>query len=120
MSTSDTPAQGVRQRAAQITRRKEARYQCAPATAGRLSIYKDNKPQHAWILNLSASGIGLLLDSAVEPGTYLVVHLTSTSTGAQFDLLTRVAHCTPQNAGEWLVGCELAEKLGQADLDALL
>lgn len=108
------------QQPARVTRRKETRYQCGPATFSTLSIYRDDEPQHAWIENLSASGIGLLLDVAIEPETFLVIHLGSEGNGAVFDLVARVTHCTPRNNGEWLIGCELADKLSQEDMDALL
>ena len=109
------------QRRARVTRRKETRYQCAPATGGSLSVYKDDdEAQHAWILNISRSGIGLLLDSAIEPETVLVIHIQGECTRASRDLLAKVVHCTPHQTGEWLVGCELAQKLAQPDLDALL
>jgi hypothetical protein len=89
-------------------------------TAGSLRAYKDSEIRHAWVLNLSTSGIGLLLETAIEPGTQLVIGIKNTKPGTFFDLLARVTHCTPQNSGEWLVGCELEKKLSQDDLEALL
>ena len=118
-----TPGHGettLLQRHAWIKRRTETRYHCGPATAGRLSKETQDQPQRAWILNLSATGIGLLLDGYLEAGTQLIIHLKSVTTGAFFDLPARVVHATVQPNGEWLVGCELAEKLRQDDLDALL
>ena len=123
MSHPTTPAQGettLLQRHAWIRRRAETRYHCGPATAGRISKPDEETLLRAWILNLSATGIGLLLDRSMEPGTQLIIHLKSTSTGAFYDLPARIAHATVQGNGEWLIGCELAQKLRQDDLDALL
>ncbi len=123
MSNPTTPAHGettLLQRHAWIRRRAETRYHCGPATAGRVSKSDDETLRRAWILNMSATGIGLLLDSALEAGTQVMIHLKSTSGSTCFDLAARVAHATVQGNGEWLIGCELAERLGQDDLDALL
>ena len=123
MSHPTSPAQGettLLQRHAWIRRRAETRYHCGPATAGRVSQSDDETLRRAWILNLSATGIGLLLDGALEPGTQLIIHLKSNDAGTFFDLPARVAHATLQANGEWLIGCELTEKLRQDDLDALL
>jgi hypothetical protein len=123
MSSTKIPVQGettLLQRHAWIKRRAETRYHCGPATAGRLSKDSESQSQRAWILNLSATGIGLLLDGPLDVGAQLIIHLKSATTGAFFDLPARVVHATVQANGEWLIGCELAEKLGQDDLDALL
>ena len=123
MSGSNNPAQEEITLLAwylRVDRRKETRYQCAPATAALLSTSKSHEAQRGWVLNLSSSGIGLLLDSAVEPDSQLVIHLQSARTGMVFDLLARVVHSTPQTNGEWLIGCKLANNLSQDDLDALL
>jgi hypothetical protein len=88
--------------------------------AARLNTSKRPETQRAWVFNLSSSGIGLLVDVAMEPDSQLIIHLQSARTGAVFDLLARVAHSTPQPNGEWLVGCKLAKQLSQEDLDALL
>jgi hypothetical protein len=123
MSGSNPPAQveiTLLARYQRLNRRSETRYHCAPVTAARLSPAKGRDARRAWVLNLSASGIGLLLDTAIEPDSPLVIHLQSARTGVVFDLLARVVHATPQKNGEWLVGCKLAARLSQDDLDALL
>lgn len=123
MSHPTSPAHGettLLQRHAWIRRRAETRYHCGPATAGRVSKADDETLRRAWILNLSATGIGLLLDGSIDVGTQLIIHLKSNDAGTFFDLPARVAHSTLQANGEWLVGCELADKLRQEDLDVLL
>jgi hypothetical protein len=123
MSHPTPPAHGeitLLQRHAWIRRRTETRYHCGPATAGRVNKADEETLRRAWILNLSATGVGLLLDGPLDAGTHLVIHLKSTNGSSFFDLAARVAHATVQANGEWLVGCELAEKLQQDDLDALL
>jgi PilZ domain len=123
MSQPATSVQGettLMQRHAWIKRRAEVRYQCGPATAGKL--VRDGGPQqgHAWVVNLSTAGVGLLLNEPLEPETPLVVHVKSIATGRLFELRARVVHNTVQASGDWLVGCELAQRLEPDDLEALL
>jgi PilZ domain len=123
MSEPTTPERGettLLQRHAWIRRRAEPRYHCGPATAGRISKTDDETLRRAWVLNLSTTGVGLLLDSSLEAGTPLTIHLKSTDGSAFFDLPAHVAHATVQANGEWLIGCELAAKLRQDELDVLL
>jgi PilZ domain len=123
MSQSPPPIEGeitLMQRHAWIKRRAEVRYHCGPATSGRLTQEGESQPRRAWILNLSVSGVGLLLDEPLEPETFMVIHVRSGATGTRFELPARVVHATVQTSGEWLVGCELAEKLSPDDLEALL
>jgi hypothetical protein len=98
----------------------EPRYSCGPATPGRLSRDDESQARRAWVLNLSASGVGLLLESPLEPDTQIVIHLKSVTSGTAYHLPARVVHSTSQPNGEWLIGCELAQKLTPDDLEALL
>lgn len=66
MYTSNAPIQGKTTQSARTTCRFETRYQSGLPTPGNLTFYKDNEAQQAWILSLSASGIGLLLDGVEE------------------------------------------------------
>src|SRR4051794_26808735 len=105
MSDMTTPVRGettLLQRHAWIKRRTETRYHCGPATAGRLTKEEQDTGQRAWILNLSATGIGLLLDSRLEPDSHVIIHLKSPTTGAFFNLPARVVHVTGQSNGDWL------------------
>jgi hypothetical protein len=104
-----------------IRRRVEPRYQCGPATSGRvLQRAGDGLARRVWVLNLSAGGVGLLTNEPVEAETLLVVHLRSTALDRLYELPARVVHSTVQVNGDWLVGCEFAEKLSAEDLEALL
>jgi hypothetical protein len=104
-----------------IKRRLEPRYQCAPATAGRLARREAAEPpRRVWVQNLSLGGVGLLSAQPLEPETLVVVHLRGTAQDRRYELPARVIHSTAQLNGEWLIGCEFAEKLLPDDLDALL
>src|SRR5207302_11086870 len=58
-----------------INQRATVRYQCAPATAGRVACAEDCEFQRAWVLDLSSKGIGLELARALPIGTLIIVQL---------------------------------------------
>src|SRR4051794_32216006 len=101
-------------------RRAETRYQCGPATPGRLLTDPAAAPLRAWVLNLSHNGAGILVAKALEPKAEFLLTIKSQAAGTVYQLRARVAHCTQQVNGEWLVGCELLTPLTDDDLDALL
>jgi hypothetical protein len=103
-----------------IKRRSEPRYQCGPATSGRVVRRSGGAPRSVWVLNLSAGGAGLLSDQALEENALLLVQMRSSAGNRFYELPARVVHCTAQINGDWLVGCEFAEKLSPDDLEALL
>ena len=96
-------------------RRTDTRYHCprlarvrpptAPENSGRLSLVRD----------VSKSGIGLFLTSAVEPGTVLHIELRSRSVVKR---VARVVHTSKQEGG-WLMGCTLDNPLSDAELQAI-
>lgn len=102
-----------------IKRRTEPRYQCGPATSGRVVEEEGSPGRRTWVQNLSASGVGLLLGEALEPGACVVVQLRAVN-GHHYHLPARVIHSTEQLTGQYLIGCEFAQRLTADDLDALL
>jgi hypothetical protein len=108
------------QRHQRIRRRAEPRYQCGPATPGRVADRRGDNPRRVWVLNLSASGAGLLVNQPLEGDAHVVLHLRSAAKDRLYELPLRIVHSTRQVNGDWLVGCEFADKLSADDLDALL
>jgi hypothetical protein len=99
--------------------RATVRYQCAPATSGRVVLDGDFEFQRAWVLDLSTRGVGLYMPRAVRTGTALVIQLKS-SNEKLYELPARVVHATEMPAGDFRVGCEFTTGLSNEDLDALL
>src|SRR5262245_12768420 len=60
----------------------------------------------ARVWDISHTGIGLLLDHPVEPGTCLLVVLLPRR-DLPLKLPARVKHATEHRGGRWVVGCEL-------------
>src|SRR4051794_25074885 len=92
-------------------RRSEWRYQCGPATPGRLIIDPGAEPVRAWVLNLSTHGAGLLIPAPLPAQTEIVICMKSASAGRVFQFDARIAHCSRQVGGDWLIGCELLTPL---------
>ena len=83
-----------------------------------------NEQRAAWpatVRDLSTKGVGLILPRAFAPGTLLMVMLRSSIDQASFHTLSAmVIHATPQEDGQWLIGCEFIGQLPQAALSELL
>ena len=103
----------------QSNRRASVRYQCAPATSGRLMIDR-TEYQRAWVIDLGACGVGLILTKLLERGQQVVVQLKSSATGKMFQLPARVIHTTTHAKDDWLIGCAFATPLTADQLDELL
>jgi hypothetical protein len=84
-----------------------------------VAAVKDD-PWPARVRDLSAGSIGLVLTRRFEPGTLLVIELEKKAHGLSTTLVGRVVHATAQNNGGWMVGCTLANKIAEDDLQALL
>jgi len=103
-----------------LKRRADPRYQCGPATPGRIVDRRGTNPRRVWVLNLSLSGAGLLLSEPLDADTLIVIHMRNTARDRYYELPARVVHSTTQINGDWLVGCEFADRLSPDDLDTLL
>ena len=84
-----------------------------------VAAVKDD-PWPARVRDLSTGSIGLVLTRRFEPGTLLVIELEKKAHGLSHTLVGRVVHATAQNNGGWMVGCTLANKIAEDDLQALL
>jgi hypothetical protein len=115
--TSVPPNPGAASRG---NKRATVRYRCAPATIGKLYVSEDHEYQHAWVLNLSTSGAGLILSRAVPLGTFVMIQVKSSDPSKTYELTAHVVHCNSLPHGEWNLGCELVSPLSLEDLDLLL
>jgi PilZ domain len=100
--------------------RATVRYRCAPATIGKLYAGEDHELQHAWVMNLSRTGMGFVVPRPLMPGLFIVVQVRGTATARVYELSAQVVHCTVGLQGEWTVGCAFAEPLSHEVLDNLL
>src|SRR5947209_15615898 len=82
-------------------RRASVRYKCNLATPGHIRFAEEHHARSAWVVNLSATGLGLVVGQPWESGTPLLVHVKSAGRGAAYDLRARVVHATPRAEGDW-------------------
>lgn len=82
---------------------------CWPVTHPATS---DLMPAH--LIDLSATGMGLLLECCPAPGTFLVVQAGDETSEASWTMIGRVVRTVAQGEGRWMVGCSLVGKLMQA------
>jgi hypothetical protein len=100
--------------------RATVRYRCAPATIGKVVVEGDHELQHAWVVDLSTTGVGLALPRPVPSGIEATIQIRGTNGTKIYDLTVRVIHCTEQPHRDWAVGCEFVQPLSLDDLDNLL
>ena len=79
----------------------------------------------AQVLNLSASGVGLLADRFVDAGTLLNIDLTGRDGHTTRTILACVVHVSRPGAdqaaeGTWALGCNFIRELTDEDLQALI
>jgi PilZ domain len=115
-----TPQAGKGLDPAAPNQRASVRYRCPPASAGRVYLAEDLEFQRAWLHNLSAAGIGLVLSKPLEHGLFLTIQLKSSTSKKGYSLPAHAIHSTQQAGGDWLVGCEFVVPLTNEDLDNLL
>jgi hypothetical protein len=75
---------------------------------------------HALVRDISAVGIGLMVDRRLEAGSLLAVHLGAWRAGESSVLLAEVVHATAQPDGGWLIGCKLSRPLQGQELESFL
>lgn len=86
---------------------------CHPIAAAK------DEPWPAQVRDLSTANIGLLIKRRFEPGTLLAVELQSVTQDYSRTLVARVIQAKSQGGGDWIIGCILASKLDDDELEAL-
>ncbi len=101
-------------------RRGAERYPCDLQPFWRIVGGEQVDSPPARVRDVSLTGIGLLVQQPIKPGTVLVIKLQTRDQRLSRPLPARVMHATPQAAGDWLVGCQFIRKLNDQDMRALL
>jgi hypothetical protein len=86
---------------------------CQPVAVG------DQPRCEAKVLNISASGIGLLVGVATATGTLLSLELLGSGGGQPYKVLACVVHATPCD-DQWALGCNFIRELTEQELKALV
>lgn len=81
------------------------------------------KEGHVWsaqVRDVSAQGVGLLLDRSFPPGTILMVILRNPARKFFRAVSVMVMHGRQQEDGHWLLGCNFITKLSDEEVKALV
>ncbi len=134
----------------QMDLRQHPRLVCVDGGVLRLAVRPEFRGRRALILDISAGGIGFVIEDPLEPGTEFVFEVTSEAGPAMVGRLARVRHCRPHPvpadapwlrttaplvsrifrsvfrrelrsaAHAWFVGCEFNRPLRDTELKVLL
>jgi serine/threonine-protein kinase len=100
-------------------RRASLRFSCGLRTSARLLGETSKEVWETRIHNVSQNGVGLLCTSPFKRGTVLVVRMPEAATFHVQSLFARVVHASPRDDGGWLIGCTLARRLSEEQVQAL-
>ncbi len=96
------------------------RYDCI-TTATYQRVGEENGEAHgAQVLNISASGVGLLLDEPAEPGSLINVSLKGKHGQPVRSILACIVHTTVRAGGQVAAGCNFIRELGEDELSTLI
>jgi hypothetical protein len=101
-------------------RRAAARHRCSMEAICHALGGGSEGPWTGKVLDLSTTGLGIILPQPLERGTILLVDIPSTAAGVPQSLSACVIHTRPYEDGGVFNGCILAEQLSEAELEALL
>jgi len=108
-------------RAAYVEKRRARRFRCKAEVSCRVFDPRGENPWPAWVANVSATGICLLVQSRMEPGRIVTLQLLSDVEARFQRLLAEVRHaaiCCPNNA--WLHGLAFVRHLRDTELRDLI
>jgi hypothetical protein len=100
-------------------RRAAVRYPSQSATACH-PIPDGDAVCSARVVDISTTGVGLVVDRFIEPETLLAIELPSDGPMPAYTLLVEVRHATARSDGEWRLGCSFARELNEDELRSLL
>ena len=101
-----------------INRRATVRYRRAPENPGRAFFANSSKSIDAEIVDLSLGGIGLMVDTHIEPGTLVRIDMGGGKV-PYADLVAHTTYATPLDDGRWRCGCAWVHELSEAELQIL-
>ncbi len=104
---------------AHSNRRATVRYRRTSQQPGRAFIANSSRAVDALVIDISLGGIGLILESHVEPDTLVRVELGGENNEMMVELLANITHVASMDKGRWRCGCEWVRKLSAEELQVL-
>ena len=118
-ATSPVMAQGP-SRDPERERRASVRWRALPPGQTQVTPVTHIEKMDALILDLSVSGVGLVLGRRPGLGSLLMIGLKSHHRNQMLQVIGRVVRTMPRRDGSWLVGCAFDTLLSKDELEALL
>jgi hypothetical protein len=100
-------------------RRRSARYACHDDSM-RVMVLLGPEACATKLRDISASGMGCLLDAIVAPGDQLNVEFHNSAKGVWRCKVLQVVHAMPDQGGRWLVGGAFTQSFSAEELASLL
>jgi hypothetical protein len=102
-----------------IERRAEERFQCEwRPVVGFIARAKSLYTNRGTICDVSCLGIGMIVDSVLEPGTLIAIQLRKKRNGLSGLLSAKIVRAVPQEDGSFFLGCQLSRRLSHEELEA--
>ncbi len=101
-------------------RRRDERRLLPAGRRCQLVAWPDCRPRGAVLYDISAVGVGVILDEPLEGGREVVIRLHATATAAGHTLVGRVAYVMPIADDRWRIGCAFYRPVSEGELSALL
>ncbi len=110
------PKPGIRRT---LERRVVERYR-DPDGYLRVTVFLGNPHVQAYVRDISAFGLGMVVNHRVEPGATVSVELYHPVQKCWYLKLLRVLHVTPLDDDTWLVGGTFTRRLTDREIEELL
>lgn len=103
-----------------MERRVYERHHLSTSSACRVIVTMGKGSYPATILDLSLGGVGFAFSQSIDPGKLVIAMLTNPERAFSKLLCLRVVHCTEEEDGQFIVGCEFMNPLAEEELVAML
>lgn len=107
---SELPAPAPDERRASVRQRFDWDVACE------LTSYGVGERWSAQVRDISADGLGLVLDRHFDPGTILEVEIGSADGSLAYTVVARVSHSKRLDNGQWLAGCSFVGRVSDEEL----
>ena len=115
MSLTQSPAAAPSQPTGR-GRRRHPRVDCGPYSFCLFQICRDMPLELAGVRNVSQSGIGLLTQRRLQPGTLVTLNLFNAQRNIAFRVWMRVVYSNVQDDGMHLVGGAFTEEISAEEV----
>jgi hypothetical protein len=120
MPISEEPTDYCIDLTAEHERRLEVRYRCSRSHMCRVLVRPSFRNLPAFLDQVSTSGVGLIIQERLEPGSVLALQLPSVRAGMSQVQSACVIHVHPDGHGAWFHGCSLSRPLSNHEIAALI